>query len=326
MILALVGVGVILVTLVDVHITTISMRGGGPVSLRITRLLWRPAARSTRVSHRVLEVYGSLMLPLTIALWYVLLYGGWALVFFSHPSAVLDATTGVPAQWWERLYFVGYVISTLGNGELRPGAGMWQLLTVAASVSGLALITLAITYITPVMSSVVHKRQVASSMLSFGETPADILGNAWNGNTFEPLTIHLTNLAPSLSRLAQQHMAYPILHYFHSAERSLALAPAIAVLDDALTLLRFGVADSHRLEPVTLGTAVAAVDTLLTALEAAHIDPADAAPAPPPLAILDRLGIPGVPEDAYDACAEEVRTRRALLLGFVESDGWSWAK
>ena len=62
-------------------------------------------------------------------------------------------------------------------------------------------------------------------MLSFGETPADILGNAWNGNTFEPLTIHLANLAPSLSRLAQQHMAYPILHYFHSAERSLALAP-----------------------------------------------------------------------------------------------------
>ena len=322
----LIAAGVVLVTgtLLDVYVTTISMRGAGPFSSRVMKGMWRPAASSTRLSHRGLEIYGSLVLPATILLWSAALYVGWTLVFLADPDAVVSATTGAPAEWWERAYFTGYTISTLGNGELRPGGVVWQAFTVVASVSGLLIITLAITYVTPVMSAVVAKRRVARMVVGLGATPADMLENGWDGQTFQRLSSQLTGLSPALAELAQQHMAYPVLHYFHSAERGTALAPAMAVLDDMLTLMRFGVDPEHRLDAVTLNTTVAAFDVLLTALHAAHIDPADEVPAPPALAVLDRLDIPRVADEQYGAHVDGLTQRRALLLGFVHSDGWTW--
>lgn len=81
---------------------------------------------------------------------------------------------------------------------------------------------------------------------------------------------------------------------------------------------------SHRLDPVTLHTSTAAIDVLLAALHAAHIDPAARAPDPPPLAVLDRVGVPTVAEQRYLDEVDGLTDRRALLLGFVKSDGWSW--
>lgn len=324
MILAVAGLALVVLTLVDVAVTTISMRGAGPVSARFMDGIWRPMAASTRVSHRALEIYGSLVLPLTVGLWSALLYLGWTLFFLSDPRAVVTATSGTPVGWWERVYFTGYTISTLGNGELRPGGAVWQAGTVAASVTGLALITLAITYATPIMSAVVAKRQVARMVVGLGASPGHMLEKGWDGESFDRLSSHLDTLAPEVGALAQQHMAYPVLHYFHSADRSTALAPALAVLDDMLTLMRFGVDPDVRLDPVTGDTVTAAIDVLLSALDAAHIDAADATPDPPSLTVLDQLGIPRVDDEEYAQHADELRERRSLLLGFVHSDGWSW--
>lgn len=325
MVLVACGLGIVVLALVDVYVTTISMRGAGPLSSRLLDHLWRPAATSTRLSHRALEIYGSLMLPFAVATWGALLYAGWVLVFLGSPDAVVEATSGSPAGWRERIYFTGYTISTLGNGELRPGGAVWQAFTVAASVTGLALITLAITYVTPVMSAVVTKRRVARMIVALGPAPADVLDKGWDGQSFQRIASHLTNLAPTLADLAQQHMAYPVLHYFHAAERSTALAPAVAVLDDTLTLLRFGVAPANRLDPVTLHTTMDAIDVLLAALQTAHLQQSDHVPKVPSLTVLERLDVPTVGEEEYRASADEVADRRALLLGFVENDGWSWS-
>ena len=114
-------------------------------------------------------------------------------------------------------------------------------------------------------------------------------------------TVIVTYLAPAFADLAQQHMAYPVLHYFHPVDRGTALAPATALLDDTLILLRFGVHE-------------------------APIDPVDGTPEPPSLAILDRLGVPCVTEQEYHVAGAdaELSDRRALLAGFVANDGWSW--
>lgn len=92
-ILAAIGVLVVLVTLVDVFVTTISMRNAGPLSSRLMENLWRPAATSTRFSHEALEIYGSLMLLLAVVCWGLLVYIGWALVFLAAPDAVHIAAT-----------------------------------------------------------------------------------------------------------------------------------------------------------------------------------------------------------------------------------------
>lgn len=152
----------------------------------------------------------------------------------------------------------------------------------------------------PVLQRVVHKRQVARTIVGMGATPADILANAWDGSGFPTLPTHLGNLVPELNALAHEHMAYPVLHHLHAADRGTALAPTIAVLDDALTLLRHGVEPKHRLDATTLRMVSIAVDGLLATLKAAHIDPADDPPDPPALDILERRHIPAVDVDEYE--------------------------
>ncbi|XVH33461.1 ion channel (plasmid) [Haloferacaceae archaeon DSL9] len=45
------------------------------------------------------------------------------------------------------MYFTGYTIFTLGNGDFYPTAANWQVTTVLTSASGLLLITLIVTYV-----------------------------------------------------------------------------------------------------------------------------------------------------------------------------------
>ena len=322
----LVGFAIVVGTLLEVFVTTVSMRGAGPVTSRFTNLLWRAVATRGKVGHRSLEMFGSFLVPLVVALWTVLLYLGWSLVFSGEPGAVVSASTGAPASLLERVYFTGYTISTLGNGELRPGEGLWQIFTVLASLSGLTLITLAITYVAPVLDAVVRKRQVARVIHGYGKTTEDALRQGWDGQSFDRMTTHLANLAPELAGLAQQHMAYPILHYFHSADRNSALAPAVAVLDEAVALIGYGVAPAHRLDPITHGSIVAALNNLLEALAVAHISPVDGPMDPPDVACLDRLGIPRVDNDTWRAGSAGLGERRALMQAFLHSDGWDGSR
>ncbi|MGI8574574.1 MAG: hypothetical protein ACR2MA_04360 [Egibacteraceae bacterium] len=82
-------------------------------------------------------------------------------------------------------------------------------MTVGVSLSGLGIITLAITFATPVMGAMVRKRQVARTIIGFGASSSDVLRNGWDGTSFSSLTTHLANLVPELAALAQQHVAYP---------------------------------------------------------------------------------------------------------------------
>lgn len=84
---------------------------------------------------------------LTLGTWLLLLWAGWTLVFSASPEAVLQDPEGVPADGWARAYFAGFSVFTLGVGDYVPNGPVWQLLTVVAVVSGLALTTMAITYL-----------------------------------------------------------------------------------------------------------------------------------------------------------------------------------
>lgn len=314
------GLGLIVVAVVDLYVTTVSMRGGGPVSLRLTNVVWHATVRAG-ASHRMLEVVGALMLPLTVLVWLSMFYLGWVLVLTGLPGAVVHASTGVAADLGDRLYYVGYVMTTLGNGELRPVGPLARTASVAAALTGLGVTTLAITYVIPVLTSVITSRRVARTISSLGTRPDEILATAWDGTDLTRLNRPLSDLAAPLAELSQRFMAYPVLHYFHSSTRDTAIAPAVSALDDALGLIRYGAAPQVRPDPFALDAATGAVQVLLDALEAAHIDPAADADTPP-LAVLHQLGIPSVAVADYAAHGDELASRRALLASFRVSDGW----
>lgn len=303
--------------------------GGGPLTSRLGNFLWFVAPRATSPRrHRVLQVAGPAITVTIIAVWIGLLILGWFLIFSATPGAVVSSTTGEPADVWSRLYFTGFTVFTLGTGDYVPGESFWQLATVAATGTGLTLVTLAITYMLSVITSVTQRRQLGSQISAIGVSPLDVLGRAWDGSSLDSLSDVLQPLPSDLADLAQRHLAFPVLHYFHSPERDTAIAPSVVTLDEVLTLLEHAVAPGHRLPELTTAQVRDSLTELLR--RATDLD-AGRPTSPPeletPWPSLDRvraLGVPVVDEREWYAALEALASRRRKLGQLLAIDGWDW--
>lgn len=315
----IVGVILIVMVVVDALWTTVAAAGAGPLTRRLSRGLWSLALAGHRRTngHRLLAVMGPVILMSAIVLWILMLWAGYLLVFGLEYNAVVSASTNEPAGVWERIYFTGFTISTLGMGDYVPQGAGWHFLAAFASLNGLFLATLSITYLVSVLSAVAAKRQIASMIADVGKTPSTILERAWNDAGDFKLENVLTQLTPMLELHAQRHLAYPVLHYYHTRHERAAIAPRLAALDEALWVIT---ADAERRgaePPFSVELARRAIGDVLETLETGFIDTREIAP---PSSILkqDMDGMPDIPEET------DIERRRRLLRAYVRNDGWEW--
>lgn len=318
------GVALIVFAFYDLIKTTLG-QGGGPMTNRVTALVWRLglALLRRRRAHRLLTVAGVAGVLLVLVLWLALVWAGWTLIFSSSERAVVWSDSRRPATMHERSRFAGYALVTLGMGDFEPEGGIWKVCTALAAASGFSLLTLSLTYLTPLVGAATAKRQLGLYIGTIGRTPREILLGAWDGETFRDLEPHLQNLSPMITLLAQRHLTYPALHYFH-APRGAAAAPALAALDEALTLLGDACRPEQAPAATLLRSTRRAIWSLLTTLDNAYIEPAPEPPSPPEVASLAAAGLPLVDAAEVRRRLPHRSHRRRLLLAFVESDGWSW--
>lgn len=323
----LLGALLLLLAGVDLVKTTLStVSPGGPVSVRLAAGLWRGLLRlhRRRSAASLLEGFGVGVLVLTVANWILLTWSGWTLIFLGSPGAVVRATTGAPSGFWDRAYFAGYSLATLGLGDFRPVGPLWQMLTVGVALSGLVLVTLAISYLVGVTNAATERRQLAGRVATLGGTPARIVTQSWDGDRFSSLAGAISSLTGDLQLLDQRHLAYPVLHY-QRAQRPRESAPVrIAALDEAFTLLAFGVAPEHRPAPSLLEPAQQAVAAFLETLHDVFLSPAPEPPPAPSLQPLREAAIPTVSEEVFAQRVANLASRRRLLAGLVLHGGWDW--
>ena len=323
--LLLLGVFLLLLVLADLLWTTMG-EGGGPVTKRVTSLLWGLALRVHHrwPSHRLLSIAGLAVFLSAVVLWIALLWVGWLLVFNSSTGAVVHAQTKAPADVWERVYFTGFTIFTLGTGDYQPSGRPWQVLTALASFNGLFLVTFSITYLVPVVQAATHKRYLAVYISSLGQSAQAILVHSWDGEGFTALGQHLAAVTSDIAHLEQRHLAYPVLHYLHAKQRPEGIALSLSALDEALTILAYGVEPEVRLEEGTFRPAQQVITEFLETLSSIYIDPEDEAPPPPSLAPLRERGIPVVSDEVFEERVARLDKRRRLLKALVRNNGWSW--
>ncbi len=322
--------GAVLVTAVFVDVMATVMLSTVRSGL-LTRLaaggLWR-AWKSARNRVPGIRLPGLLGLSATFAVvgaWIGLLLAGWFLIFSATADAVVSASTGLPGDHWSRLYFAAYALFTLGNGDFVPVTGVAQTLTWLATMSGLFLVTLTIAYLMPLRSAVSHKQALARVISSIGERPTDILINAWQGSNFNHLEQILFAVSPSLSLLAEQHLAYPVLHLYQARVRVAAVGPALAVLDEGLLLLSEVVAPRCRPSPLAVKPVEEAIGAFLETLPDPYAQPSSHA-APPGTRPLQDAGIPIVSHEEVEAAFERHADRRRRLRAVVEHEGWEWGR
>ncbi|MCJ8281809.1 MAG: two pore domain potassium channel family protein, partial [Rivularia sp. ALOHA_DT_140] len=113
--------------------------------------------------------------------------------------------------------------------------------------------------------------------------------------------------------------------YFHSVERARSLALSLIALDEALTLLQYGIPQKYQPEAAILGSVRRASAAFLKTLKSAYLEPANYNPQLPSLELLRNQGIPTVSDEEFLEKTKIITKRRRLLLALAENDGWTWS-
>ncbi|HWB71555.1 MAG TPA: hypothetical protein VG452_04990 [Egibacteraceae bacterium] len=323
----LLGSALIVMAVLDALGTTVRVSTPGGVIVRwLGQGLWMlVTAIDQRLPRPVLRyVAGPLITLAVTSSWIGLVVVGWFLVFSSSPTGLLTVPAQDPAGAWARLAYAMHAVFTLGGSSLEPATPLWDVLTGMAAGSGLFLVTLAITYLMPLASAASERRRVARVLTALGRRPCHLIASAWDGVGFSALENHLMTLTPQLAQLAEHHLTYPVLHYFHTSDPEAAIAPAVARLDDALLLLHDVVEPAVRPPAIVTGPAREAITAFLATIPERFTTGDDEVPPPPDLDELRAAGVPCRSPEVLRAAADEQSQRRRRLGGLVRHSGWDW--
>lgn len=322
------GVAIIALVLADIVRTALSSNGGGTLTNLVSAAVWKlffvAAGRDGR--SRLLPHAGMLILVSIILAWVLSLWFGLFLLLLSDAGSVVSGKGG-PSNALEKLYFAGFSLSTLGVGDYKANSDGWRLLTSAAAFAGLIFITVSITYFVPVLSAVTFRRTVAFTIQSMGATPADIVRNSWDGNSFGIFVESCGTLGQMLIQHTLSHYTYPVLQYFHSIDPAQAFPRNIVVFAEAFYLIRYGARLEHA-DVLKLQKAEAFLDAYLEAMRQDVVQ-GDRGGKPPELdsSQLRDAGLPlSTPEELAQALRQHgVGPKRAVLGAVLAADGWDWA-
>lgn len=319
------GFMLVLLATIDLIWTTLWVDGGaGPLSKRLARGIWRLMKKISGGNKHIFSAVGPLILILTIASWAILMWIGLTLFFAGDPQSIVQTTFEGPITWYERFYFTGFTLFTLGVGDYSPKPGFWQIVTAFNSGMGILLLTLGASYVISVVGAVVEKRDFARTVTGLGLHSTEIVKLAWNDKDLYQLDLILMNVSSKITKLCQQHQAYPLLHFYHSKNEEESSAVAVAILDETLSIIEWGVTDKKVYNAVLIQEARASIDSFLGTLASAFIEEADTNPKKPILNELIALGMPTVSQASFEESLKEAASRRRKLLGAVEADDHSW--
>ena len=322
----IVGVVILLITATDLINTSLSVQGAGFLSKRIAKFIWSILLRLNRNmgNKKILERSGVIILVSIIANWLLLIWFSATLMFMSQTDSLKNVETNTATTVVSKIFFTGYTLSTLGLGDIEPNGDFWEVLTAVLSFTGLILISIAITYLIPVVSAEIEKRKISVFITTLGCSVDEILVNYWNGKNFKELELPFQNLTHMVIHHAQNHKVYSVLHFFHTSNKKEAFVLNITNLDETLTILLHRIPEENRPSYNIMMALRKAISSYLVTLPTAYITPAAEAPPQLLLAALDTNNIPIIPmnEVVYDL--ENLSNRRKLLLGLIHDDGWQW--
>lgn len=323
--LAALGALLVLAVAYDGARTTLSASASGPLTRRLSASAWQLllAIHHRYPNHALLGRAGSGITLLLILTWVGLAWAGWALIFCGAADAVLNSNSFLAASVAERIYYAGFTVTTLGVGDFIAHGTLWQILSTIAAGNGLLLFTMSITYAIPIMSAATEKRQLALAINTLGESPAAIYRQTVGDGDFDALRAQLEQVEMAIAGAGQKHLAYPILHYFHSADTMTSLPLALVRLDQTLSLIAGAVQDLPQATRARIEITQHTIASFLATLESAFIRPSAEPPTIPSLDAFEDLPFFDAEPQAMRAKLA-VQDRQPLLHAYVRDDGWRW--
>lgn len=309
------------VVLWDQFVTVFSTSGAGPLTRFGMRHVWRGllAIHRRRRMHRVLAFVGPCLLLLSIVLWYLLFGFAVFLAFAAHTGSVIDGTTDAPATNLETLYFVNTTISSLGYGDWVPSGSPWTFVGTLATLAATIVLTVSLSYVLSVISAAIQRRTLASGIFAMGTNVTEVIDHVRLDDPQASLKNYLLSLSSTIDSVALQHLAYPVLKYFHSSRVDLSPARAVLLLSDTLFVLNVS---DREVPPGVIRVVRSSIDNFAR-YSRAETGPSQGLVAESFPDFLQQLTAKeGVPADVVTAEFESYVDLRSRLVALTAEDGW----
>ncbi|WP_233555562.1 ion channel [Pontibacter oryzae] len=323
-----IGSLIFLFIIADIIKTTFSLNGGGKLTNLVSRGVWNTffVASAKKGNSKLLEYAGPAVLVSILVVWVIGLWSGLFLMLLSDPSSVVNSITKENTGAWEKLYYAGFTLSTLGVGDYIASNNFWRVITDIAAYSGLVFITTSITYFVPVLSAVGLQSKLSLYISGMGKSPQQVLEKAWNGKDFSSFFDTVSDLCQMLMHHTMNHHSYPVIHYFHNNQLNLAIAPAFVKLDEVHQLLSNALKDDVTLDNLKMNMLQTALDQHLEMLRKGYLK--EGSPKEQVPALTEQVSKLGVafrkPEEINHRSDQALAERRKLLTVMLEKDGWTW--
>jgi hypothetical protein len=320
-------VGLALVVIVSLEVFgTTTQSGLAP----LTRLFARGVRRLLSRLHRVAptNLKGKLGVVETMAMvaaWIAWTWIGWSLVFMGHEQAVVKGATGEPADVWARIYFAGFVFSTLGLGDYEPGGPVWQMLTAFGSTLGFFLVTFSISFLVPLVQAAMGKWKLALSLHRTLPSPETAIIEAWNGERLPSLSNYFETVRTSIVDLEHSMRLYPMLWDFRNQSHLAHVVMGLTRLYETLLLAEFGLREGALDRGIAqqMRRALTGVQMVLLDLAETDIELCDV-PPPPLLTPLRHAGLPVSTDEAFDAHVARHADARRNWHVLMHAEGIDW--
>lgn len=319
------GLTLLIIVSIDFLTTILEMGGGGLISNFVTKGFWNLMFVISRKDARseLLSKAGFLMLIVLLLSWLCLIWLACSLIFFSDYDSVVNSASNLPVDKLKKIYFVGYTLSSLGNGDLKAGSDIWRLFTNIVSFYGFFFITLTITFLLPVLDAAIKKRALSAYIYQMGRTPDEIIRNGWNGQNFGMLYAQFTTLHAMILEHTERHLAYPVLHYFHSPHPKFSAPLTLAILDEAITIQ-----ETYQLDTSTQSYNWKILrQSINSYLDVLAGQDSKADKEDPPFPYREKISALNFDVAIIDEKhkLDQLSNRRKSLVRLIKRDGWYWS-
>ena len=248
------GLCLLTLILVDIFVTVLYARAGsGLIAPYVERLFWRLIRRISRVSRRrrerILSFGGPLLVVAVVAMWFVGLSLGAALVIHPALGSGVRASSGeTPSTLIAALFAGGSSVSIVGSGGFEPDTDTFRLFYFSTALTGTAVTSLVLTYLMQVYTALLRRNTVALDVDTWsGQTgdAVELLARLFpDGQTSAGYNV-MVQWASAMASVKETHHFYPVLCYFRFTDVRYSMARTALITLDATALIRTALDARH---------------------------------------------------------------------------------
>jgi hypothetical protein len=179
--------------------------------------------RVFRQWQRMLPTSGPLSIVVVILTWATLLAIGFALIYWAFFPEGYEVQSSVPVtgaeRWWWSLYYSLEMMTTLGQGDIRPAPTWLKLLSACHTFIGFSFVTASITWIVLVFPALRRTRTLARKAATLSGAEKDTATPVVSTG----MHVVLAGLAEEVIQARVDLIHFPLLFYFYAEDARASL-------------------------------------------------------------------------------------------------------